>query len=311
MHIISEQQVHSSLHFDGVISALRNGFKKPAGTPPRHVYSLNECDSNHDAFAVLPAWNDEVIAVKSFTYFPSNMTRGLKSLYSKIMLFDRTHGEPLGLIDGTSVTLWRTAGVSALASAYLSRSDSKHLVFFGSGNLALYMIEAHVSVRAINKVTLIARNKTKAKSLLLTLTSKFTHIQFCIGIADEATIASADIISCATGAHSPLFNGHWLKPGCHVDLIGNHHKDARECDTVTISCAKLFVDSKVNVLNEAGEVLLPIAEGAISQSHIIAELSEIHQLNFTRMAEDITVFKSVGMALSDLLIAQLVYRLVL
>ena len=311
MHIISEQQVHSNLHFDAVIAALKVGLAKPAGTPPRQVFSLSECENNHDAFAVLPAWNDEVISVKSFTYFPNNVDSGFKSLYSKIMLFDRTHGEPLALIDGTSVTLWRTAGVSALACAYLSRTDSRHLVFFGSGNLALYMIEAHISVRSLNKVTVVARNKDKAASLLRTLASKFTHIEFCVGAADEATLSSADIVSCATGSHAPLFEGSWLKPGCHVDLIGNHHKDARECDTVTICRAKVFVDSRVNVLNEAGEVLLPISEGAIEKSHILGELSELHWLNFTRMPEDITVFKSVGMALSDLLTAQLVYRLVL
>ncbi|MBQ4851597.1 ornithine cyclodeaminase family protein [Pseudoalteromonas sp. MMG012] len=311
MHIISEQQVHSSLSFKAVIEALKIGFAKPAGTPPRQVFPLTEDANNHDAFAVLPAWNNEVIGVKSFTYFPSNTEKGFKSLYSKIMLFDRQHGEPLALIDGTSVTFWRTASVSALASSYLSRPDSRHLVFFGSGNLALYMIEAHLSVRPIEKVTLVARDKAKVASLISTLSIKFKGIEFTSGNANEATINSADIVSCATGSHEPLFDGAWLKPGAHVDLIGNHHKQHRECDSITVTRSKLFVDSRVNVLNEAGEVLIPISEGLIDSSFVVAELSELHDVSFVRSGDDITVFKSVGMALSDLLTAHLVYRLVL
>ncbi len=105
MKIVTEQQVHASLSFNKVIDALKEGFSRPAGTPTRQVFELSESEENHDAFAVLPAWNEEVIGVKSFTYFPSNTEHGYKSLYSKIMLFDRCHGEPLALVDGTSVTL--------------------------------------------------------------------------------------------------------------------------------------------------------------------------------------------------------------
>ena len=308
MKIISEQQVHESLNFNEVINALKVGFAKPAGTPTRQVFELSKSEENHDAFAVLPAWNEEVIGVKSFTYFPSNAKHGYKSLYSKIMLFDRSHGEPLALVDGTSVTLWRTAAVSALASQYLSRLDSAHLVYFGSGNLSRYMIEAHMSVRDIKKVTIIARNQNKAESLRASLAEKYTQVAFLLGESNQATIGSADIISCGTGAHDPLFDGHWVSDGAHIDLIGNHHKQFRECDSTSVVRSRVYVDSRANVLNEAGEILLPIAEGVFSEKQIIAELSEIHQLDTLRAKTDITLFKSVGTALSDLLTAHLVYK---
>lgn len=308
MKIISEQQVHASLTFNTVISELKKGFAKPAGTPLRQVFELSELADNHDAFAVLPAWNDEVIGVKSFTYFPSNAERGYKSLYSKIMLFDRAHGEPLALVDGTSVTLWRTAAVSALASDYLSRQDSTHLVYFGSGNLSSYMIEAHMSVRNINKVTIIARNKDKAESLKALLADKYPNVDFLLGQSNQATISSADIISCGTGSHTPLFDGNWVSDGAHIDLIGNHHKQFRECDTISVVRSKVFVDSRKNVLNEAGELLIPIAEGAFTEQQVIAELRELHTFAKPRRKTDITLFKSVGTALSDLLTANLVYK---
>ncbi|TMO56624.1 ornithine cyclodeaminase family protein [Pseudoalteromonas phenolica] len=308
MKIVSEQQVHASLNFNKVIDALKLGFAKPAGTPTRQVFELSESEENHDAFAVLPAWNEEVIGVKSFTYFPSNAEHGYKSLYSKIMLFDRCHGEPLALVDGTSVTLWRTAAVSALASLYLSRQDSSHLVYFGSGNLSRYMIEAHMSVRDIKKVTIIARNKDKAESLRALLTEKYSQVEFLIGESNHKTISTADIISCGTGAHEPLFDGKWVSDGAHIDLIGNHHKQFRECDSACVVRSKVFVDSKKNVLNEAGEILIPIAEGVFSEHQIIAELSEMHQFDTVRAKTDITLFKSVGTALSDLITAHLVYK---
>lgn len=309
MRIISVDEVHSSLNFNKVIESLRIGFAKPAGTPARQVFELSEDESNHDAFAVLPAWNDEVVGVKSFTYFPSNAEKGFKSLYSKIMLFDRAHGEPLALVDGTSVTLWRTAAVSALASDYLSKKDAKHLVFFGSGNLSSFMIKAHMSVRDIKKVTIIARNKDKVQSLQASLAAQFPDVEFRGGESDQQTIASADIISCGTGSHEPLFKGEWISEGTHIDLIGNHHKQFRECDTATILKSKVFVDSRANVLNEAGELLIPIAEGVFDKNDVIAELSELKSLSFERRAQDITLFKSVGTALSDLLTAHLVYGL--
>jgi 1-pyrroline-2-carboxylate reductase [NAD(P)H] len=125
--------------------------------PKRNVYELDNSDSNHDALEVLPAWNQNVIGVKVFTYFPENNQAGYHSRYSTIMLFSRTHGEPLVLVDDTRITLWRTATISALASRYLSRENSEHLVFFGSGNLAEYiMVRAHLAVRNCKRVTRVA-----------------------------------------------------------------------------------------------------------------------------------------------------------
>lgn len=310
MQIIDQTQIDAVLDFDSLIIAIQKGFAQQFTMPKRNVYELDKTDTNHDAFAVLPAWNEQVIGVKAFTYFPSNADSDYASLHSKIILFSRAHGEPLALVDGTRVTLWRTAAVSALASYYLSRKDSQHLVFFGTGNLADYMIRAHLSVRNFKRVTLIGRDQKKVARLQNTLQRAFTDIEFVIGQSCEDVINSADVISCATGSPTPLFSGCWLMPGTHVDLIGNHHRESRECDSVTVTQSKVYVDSKVNVLAEAGELLIPISEGVFDEANVCGELAELAaENNYKRENEsDITVFKSVGTALSDLITAHYIYK---
>ncbi|MFC3031392.1 ornithine cyclodeaminase family protein [Pseudoalteromonas fenneropenaei] len=310
MQIITASQVHQHLAFPTVLNKLAQGFAAPATMPQRQIFELDSNPHNHDAFAVLPAWNDEVIGVKSFTYFPDNEASGYASLYSKIMLFSRAHGEPLALVDGTSVTLWRTAAVSALAASLLAKPNAKHLVLFGSGKLAPFLIRAHLAVRQYTQVTLVARNHAKAAAVITILANEFSGVEFAyVDQADEALISSADVICCATGARSPLFNGAWLTPGCHVDLLGNHHKESRECDTTTIIRASVYVDSRTNVLNEAGELLIPIKEGVFSAAQVKAELADMCRQAPNRSADEITVFKSVGTALADLLTAHLVLTL--
>ncbi|KZN67603.1 ornithine cyclodeaminase family protein [Pseudoalteromonas luteoviolacea] len=312
MQQINRAQVKQALSFDKLIPALQQGFASDAGMPMRQVFELDDNPTNYDAFAVLPAWNGEVIGVKAFTYFPDNFKQDKASLYSKIMLFSRATGEPLALVDGTEVTLWRTAAVSALAASYLAKQDAKQLVFFGSGNLAPFMIRAHLSVRRYEKVTIVARNKDKAQTLISLMASQFPQVEFALGSASEDVVRAADVISCATGSHSPLFDGNWISEGTHIDVIGNHHKQYRECDTRTVTRSSVYVDSRANVLNEAGELLIPIAENVFSADQVKAELTELTKSNVNQRESqsEITLFKSVGTALSDLVTAKLVYDLV-
>ena len=310
MKIIEQQQVHASLNFCDLIAALDHGFASDFTMPKRQVYELQPGDNKHNAFAVLPAWNNDVIGIKSFTYFPQNAQEGFDSLYSKIMLFGRQHGEPLALVDGTSITYWRTAAVSALASRYLSKPDSKTMVFFGTGNLASYMISAHLAVREIKHVSIVGRNLDKVTRLIAQLQAAHNTVCFECCTDVEQAVRSADIISCATGSPEPLVQGAWLKPGAHLDLVGNHNSHSRECDTQAVLNSSVFVDSYTNVLNEAGELLIPISEGVFSESDVKAQLgdlctgSKLGRLN----DQEITLFKSVGTALSDLIAAHLVYR---
>jgi 1-pyrroline-2-carboxylate reductase [NAD(P)H] len=309
--IIEAGQVEQALDFPTLIAALEAGFRSDYGMPPRQVFQLTAAGAGgDDGFALLPAWNDSVIGVKAFTYFPGNEAAGYASLYSKILLFDRNHGVPLALVDGTAVTYWRTAAVSALAARHLSRPDAASLLLLGTGRLAPFLIAAHLAVRALKRVYLWGRDGAKVAALQSRLRSSHPGVEF-IGVEDLAGCAGlADIIVSATGAATPLLQGAWVGAGCHVDLLGNHSPDRRECDSALIANSTVYVDSMDNVLREAGELLIPIAEGVFSAGAIGGELKDLCRATAPGRSEagQITVFKSVGTALSDLIAAQLVLQ---
>ncbi|MGH7576640.1 MAG: ornithine cyclodeaminase family protein [Longimicrobiales bacterium] len=310
MKLIEAAQVHQALDFPALVEALRQAFGGPAGTPRRMVFRLDEEDATHDAFALLPSWNDEVIGVKAFTYLPGNAARGRQVLHSKILLFDRVTGEPLAVMDGTSVTYWRTAAVAALAADHLARRDARRLLFCGTGNLAPYMVLAHAAVRPIAEVDLWGRDRDKAERTARLLHEKRPALTVRVVDDLEAAAGEADIISCATGSHDPIVLGEWVGAGTHTDFFGNHERTGRECDTDLVVKSRVFVDSRANVLNEAGDILIPIDEGRIDEGAIIGELSELCSGRVAGRGsdEEITLFKSVGTALSDLAAARLVAR---
>ena len=310
MKILTAEDVHAALSYPAMIDALQEAYSGSFNMPPRQVFLLDDQPENHDAFAVLPSWNDELVAVKSFTYFPDNPKPKYASLYSKIMLFDRKHGEPLALVDGTSVTFWRTAGISGLASRLLSREDSKTLLLLGTGNLAPYIIRAQLSVRPIDRVIVWGRTLGNAQAVVEQLAKENDAVRFEVANDLQAACGEADIIVSATGSHEPLVFGDWVRPGTHTNFIGNHHAKKRECDTALVAKSKVYADSYVNCFKEAGEVLVPINEGAISKDHVVGELTQMCSgaVSLRESGDEITLFKSIGMALSDLVGAGCAYH---
>lgn len=310
MKTISAEEVHEALSYPALVDSLQDAFSKEFSMPPRTVFSLDDLDSNHDAFALLPSWNDRLIAVKAFTYFPDNPKPEYKSLYSKILLFDREHGEPLALVDGTSVTFWRTAGISGLATRLLARENSETMLLLGTGNLAPYMIRANASVRPLKRILVWGRTPANVQSVIEKSSSELPDISFEAVEDLQAACGDADIIVSATGSHEPLVLGDWVQPGTHTDFIGNHHATKRECDTALVVKSKVYADSRVNCFKEAGEVLVPISEGAITKDHVVGELTEMcgGSVELRTSDDEITLFKSIGMALCDLVGAGLAFQ---
>lgn len=267
-------------------------------------------DRSHDVFALLPAWSDDVAGVKVFTYLPDNAARGGEVLHANILLFDRKSGAPIAVIEGRSLTFWRTAAMTALAADYLARGDAARLLVCGTGNLSSYLALAHAAVRPFREIAIWGRNEAKATRVVHELRGRRGDLDIR-AVADlESAAREADVIVCATASRAPIILGDWVRAGTHVALIGNHERDARECDTELVVKSRIYVDSRVNVLNEAGELLIPIGEGRLRESDIIAELGELCAGTAAGRADDgeITLFKSVGTALADLAAAQLVAR---
>ncbi len=331
MLTLSAADVAAHLDYPSLINTLNQGFAGEFSAPPRQLYALSpDKTGNHDAFALLPAWNERYISVKAFTYLPDNGQQNLPALHSQLMLFARKSGAPQAFIDGVSVTCARTAAVSALAAFHLARSDSHTLLLLGTGNLAMPLLRAHLSVRPLRQILLWGRSTEKTQQLQQQAMSELLPLCPELGIVVVEDLAQAqsnsDIIIAATGSAEPLLFGARIKPGSHVDLLGNHNVDKRECDSALVQKARVFVDDKNNVLKEAGELLLPIAEGCFKATDIQADLATLcreghatitaacltEQAAATALPparqsyNDITLFKSVGTALSDLLCAALV-----
>lgn len=307
MRVIEAADVHRVLDFPAVVEALRATFGGPAGTPPRIMYRMDG-DRSHDVFALLPAWADDVVGVKAFTYLPGNAEKGRDVLHANILLFDRIGGEPIALVEGRSVTFWRTAAMTALAADYLARRDAHRLLICGTGNLAPYLALAHAAVRPIREIAIWGRNREKARRVVDELRAARADLELHVVDDLEAASRSADVICCATASREPIILGEWVMPGTHAGLIGNHERDARECDTELVVRSRVYVDSRVNVLNEAGELLIPVGEGRFSEGDVVGELAELCAGSVSGRGSDdeITLFKSVGSALADLAAARLV-----
>ena len=307
MKVITADQVHAALSYPALIDALGEAYAGEFKMPPRQVFLLDDEDANHDAFAVLPSWGQEFIGVKAFTYFPDNQAPH-KSIYAQILLFKRDHGEPLALVDGTTVTLWRTAGISGLATRLLSRENSETMLLLGTGNLAPYLIRANASVRSLKKVMVWGRNAEKAAAVCEAAKSEHPAIEFVP--VEEEFGGPGGIIVAATGSHEPLVLGDWVRPGTHTDFIGNHHATKRECDTALITKSRVYCDTYVNAMKEAGEILVPISEGVFTKEDIVSDLVGMCNGSAPLRSgdEEITLFKSIGMALSDLVGAGLAYK---
>ncbi|MBB2486688.1 ornithine cyclodeaminase family protein [Mitsuaria sp. WAJ17] len=309
MQVISAEQVDAALNFPDLVDALSAGFAAPFEMPARQMLELAP-EQGHDCLGLLPAWTERLIALKAFTYLPGNAARGTPVLHAQVLVFDRRDGRPLAQLEGRSLTRWRTAAVSALASRLLSRPDARRLLLLGTGELACPLVQAHLSVRPLEEVLIWGRRPAQVQARIEALRARGCRARLAAAEDLKAAQQSADIIVAATGSGEPLVFGELLPPGCHVDLLGNHRPDQRECDTALVQRARVYVDSRANALREAGELIIPMQQGHLEVHRILGELADLCRMTLppVRAPGSITLFKSVGTALADLLCAQLVLK---
>lgn len=310
MRSIDAATVNAHLDPARLVAQLKDAFCSETNVPLRHHHSISGTPDSPDATLLLmPAWSGGAppahIGIKSVTVHPRNPSQGLASVQGVYLLLDGTTGTPVALIDGPALTARRTAASSALASTYLSRPDSSRLLVIGTGRLAPELIRAHAAVRPIRQVEIWGRDPAKSEYLARALTSDTIDVQAVTDL--EAAVRSADIVSCVTTSHDPVFEGAWLQPGCHVDLVGGFRPDMREADDNAISQARVFVDTIEGATREAGDIVQPLASGALTLSGIVADLFALCRAEHRGRESDaeITLFKSVGTAIEDLAAAEL------
>jgi ornithine cyclodeaminase len=308
MRVLGAAEIRALAPMPRLIEALREAFRDPPDSAARQVAPIPGGRGDR-LLLYMPAFDRAGGgAIKLVTIFPDNGEKGLPTIQAALVVFSET-GTPLAVLDGAMVTRLRTGAASALASSYLSRTDSEHLVVVGTGALAPYMALGHCAARPIRRVTVAGRHEERARETA-------AEIRSLVGGEVEVSSASsldkvapiADIISCATSSAQPVLAGKWLRPGVFVDLVGGFSPNKREADDDAVVRSRLFVDTFEGALAEAGDLLQPLERGLIGRDRIEGELADLVSGRATgrQGADEIILFKSVGTAIEDLCAAKLI-----
>lgn len=305
MHI-EQEQLGELLDIPALIKAIRDIFRGQVWTPPRHHHQLE----NRGDLLIMPSWTSASFGgIKIATVFAGNEARGQATVQGIYILMDAETGQPLATLDARALTLLRTAATSALASSILSRPDAEAMLMVGAGELAIPLVLAHSIVRPFTTIRLWNRTPGRAERLANEL-AHATEAQIDVVHDLDRAVAESDVISCATMSKLPLIKNQFVREGTHVDLVGAYTPAMRESDSALIEKSSVFVDSRENVLREAGDILIPLSEGQFSEKEILADLYEMCRADWTwsRRKSDVTIFKSVGHAAEDLAAAILAYQ---
>lgn len=311
MRTIENETIDQVLNYDKMLEALYKIFISKFTMPVRHHHFYNTPDSAENALILMPAWTDKYLGCKQVIVAPKNAEQHLPAIHALYTLFNAETGVPLAQMDATKLTSVRTACASALAAKYLARENAENLLVIGSGSVAYHLAQAHSSVRNYKHIEVWARNSDKAQALLDSLKQQgFTNVSLAKDL--QAAIQKADVISSATLSKEPIIKGEWLKPGVHLDLIGSHTPKTREADDEVIRRSTIYADSREGALHETGELAIPIASGLLDPKDVQADLVELCKANklARKNDEEITLFKSAGLAIEDLAAALMVYEAV-
>jgi ornithine cyclodeaminase/alanine dehydrogenase-like protein (mu-crystallin family) len=263
------------------------------------------------ALAMMPSYrsNPSGMAVKIISVFPGNRDTPYDSHQGAILLFDTAHGQMLAMIDASSVTAIRTAAVSGVATKWLAREDANDLAILGSGVQARTHLESMLCCRNIKRIRVWSRNPGHAREFAAKESERLNVMIDAFPEGKDA-VKNAQIVCTTTSSQHPILLGNWIAPGAHINAVGASIPTARELDSFAVSKSCLFVDRRESALNEAGDFLIPRNEGLISEAHVLGELGEVllGGIHGRRTPQEITLFKSVGIAIEDLAAAQFIYR---
>jgi ornithine cyclodeaminase len=285
---IVPRDAEAHLDWPGLLSALEAGHRLPkAEIKDLFLYR------GHDTILDRAAWIDGLGAlVKVATIHPGNVAQGLPTVNGAVTLFDNLTGVLTAIVDFHLVTKWKTAGDSLLAASRLARKDSRNFLLVGAGTVARSMVEAYSSLFPDARFTVWSRNRASAEAMGLPVADDL-----------EAAVKAADVICTATMATAPLIKGDWLQPGQHLDLIGAYKPGMREVDDTTMQRARIFVDSRATTIHHIGEIMDPLASGAITEADILADYYDDPALFSRRSSDEITIAKNGGGAHLDLMTA--------
>lgn len=310
MQFADAAAVAAALTPAALVEALRDGFRQGCEMPVRHHHTVQVPGEAAATLLLMPAWIEGgFVGVKVVSVFPGNADRGQPSIYGSYLLSSGKTGELLAVMDGPELTSRRTAAASALAADYLARKDADTLLVVGTGRLSAHMARAHAAVRPLTRVLIWGRNPEKAAAVVAELADLGVTVEVAPASLEQA-VGVADIISCVTLSTQPLIQGAWLRPGQHLDLVGGFTPAMREADDEAVRRASVYVDTRAGATKEGGDIVQPLASGALTAEGIRGDLYDLCRGTAAGRGDDqeITFFKSVGCALEDLMAAVQVYR---
>ncbi len=292
MDLIDSGELGRRLGMRAAIDALEAGFAAGVPALPLRTHT----PTLHGELLLMPAAGDQGVGVKLITLTSENRKRGLAYVQGTYVLFEPVSQAPEAVIDGASLTALRTGAVSGLATRWLARDDASRLVVFGAGVQARAHVEAVRAVRDIEEVVIVSRTRDRAEALAAEVGGRAGSI---------ADVEGAHIICTCTSSPQPLFDGGLLPDGAHVNAVGAYTTDTRELDSAAVARARVVVETREVAMAESGDLLIPLAEGAISDDHVVADLAEVVRgKEVRRSPADLTAFISVGLAFEDLVVAR-------
>ena len=311
--VLTEADVHRLLEMGACIDAMADVLAALArGEALQPLRSILRPPGAPGLMASMPAWRggeDAAFGVKLVGVFPGNVAQGKDAHQGAVVIFSGLTGEPVAFVNASAVTAIRTAAVSGVATHLLAREDAGDLALIGAGVQAATHLEAMACVRRLRRARVASRDRERASAFAARSQKRFAFPVEAVGSVEDA-VRGADLVVTATSSGTPVLRREWVTQGAHLNVIGASLPDRREVDGATVAAASLFVDRRESTENEAGDYLLALREGAIGAGHIRAELGDLLLENHPgRTAPgEITLFKSLGLAVEDLAAAALVYR---
>ncbi|MDW8564021.1 ornithine cyclodeaminase family protein [Staphylococcus shinii] len=312
MRYIDAQEQEELLDMKEIIDAVAESLKAysegKTNTPLRYSLPFNE----DNRYLVMPALSDElkIVGLKTVTVAPNNTKIGKNTIVGSVILSDYETGETLAVLEGSYLTKIRTGAISGVATRYLARENAKTLCVIGTGDQAQGLIEAVLAVRDIERIQFYNRTYDKAVNFAKQIEKDHEHLNLVVCDDVETAIADADIIVTATNAQTPVFKQR-LAQGVHVNAVGSFKPDMQELPSQAIVDAdKVVVEAVEAALEETGDLINPVSEGVFGQNHLYGELGHIVASKLEgRVSEDeITIFKSVGVAIVDIVVANYFYQ---
>jgi ornithine cyclodeaminase len=309
---LSEADVKRVLPMEDLIDAMEAALAEySTGGVIQPLRTVLEIETGKAIFAVMPSHIKQPasLGAKLVTVYHGNVNRGLPTHLATIVLLDPETGSLLALLDGRYITEARTGAVSAVSARHLANRGRHDVAIFGSGVQARSHLQALHREFPLGDVRVWSRDRDRRNRFAEEMSIELgTPVQ--AARTAEAAVVGAGLIVLATASPVPVIFSRWVGPGAHIMAVGACRPDAREMDSDLVARARLYVDSRIGALAEAGDLLMPIAEGRLGSDHVVGELGEViaGRCRGRNAAPEITVFKSLGMAVEDVAAAQLAYR---